>query len=33
MKQHLNLGKMLRNRYVTNYNFLPNKYNAKQVIL
>lgn len=31
MKQHLNLGKMLRNRYVTNYNFLPNKYNAKQI--
>ncbi|EFO91478.1 CRE-PHO-1 protein [Caenorhabditis remanei] len=31
MKQHLNLGKMLRSRYVGDYQFFPTKYNAKQV--
>lgn len=31
MRQHYNLGKMLRNRYVNDYKFFPTKYNAKQI--
>uniref|UniRef100_A0A1I7U8K0 Lysosomal acid phosphatase n=1 Tax=Caenorhabditis tropicalis TaxID=1561998 RepID=A0A1I7U8K0_9PELO len=31
MRQHLNLGKMLRAQYVTKYNFFPTKYNSKQI--
>ncbi|EGT51910.1 hypothetical protein CAEBREN_32295 [Caenorhabditis brenneri] len=31
MKQHFKLGSMLRDQYVKQYNFLPNKYNSKQI--
>ncbi|CAI2334166.1 unnamed protein product [Caenorhabditis sp. 36 PRJEB53466] len=31
MRQHLNLGKKLRQRYVSDYQFLPPRYNSKQI--